>query len=136
MKKNRAFHRQLKRELKELRRDNEAKKRVIEIIKSHMGEYKDKYNTLRNRARLFSNEFTVLESDMFQMKRVGMKPDVQLIESMTRQLMSNPEFYKMFHIEQMTSDLRNPEILFRYKVSLEALEPTSKPIHEYGNLIK
>lgn len=135
MKKNRAYSRQLKREIKELRRKNECHEHVIEAVKCYLSDNKVKYEALCERIRLFAHEFTVCESDMYHLQKAGLNIHTQLIDSMMRHLMQNGEFRAMFHVERMDNDYRHPEINLRYKVTLEALKSAFTK-DDYNNLMK
>lgn len=119
-KKNRAFSRQLKREIKELRSENECLRSVSQQFKIRAKEYSRQYNTLCGRIRKLSREYIIGEVDAYHMRQAGLEPDVQLVNSMVREMMESDDFRKMFRIE------RDPEFMgmgTKYKVSLELLEP-------------
>lgn len=119
-KKNRAFSRQLKREIKELRSENECLRSVSQQFKYRENEYRRQYNALRGRVSLLSREYIIGEVDAYHMRQAGLKPDVQLTNSMVREMMESDDFRKMFRIE------RDPEFIgmgTKYRVSLELLEP-------------
>lgn len=119
-KKNRSFSRQLKREVKELRSENECLRSVSQQFKIRAKEYSNKYNALRGRVRELSREYIIGEVDAYHMREAGLKPDVQLVNSMVREMMESDDFRKMFRIEHDTAFIGMGT---KYKVSLDLLEP-------------
>lgn len=118
--KNRAFGRNLKKQMRQLERDNIALRSALNIRNASYMQLSDRLNSIENRIKRIDNQYIVSQQEANELSIMGNIIEDVVRENLVRDLLQSDCLHKLIKVDV---DPTFCGIGTRYNVSLQVLSP-------------